>query len=167
MIGQAPSRTGDPSRPCAGRSFERFARAAGAESRREVLAFFAHFERTNVLDVYPGGDGKGDAFPLREARAAADAMRPGLDGRAVVLVGKATARAFRIRGPECFDWLTEEPAPGSCAVVVPHPSGVNRWWNETENRDRARRFFRVLYDELRERRDGARRRARSSERPGG
>lgn len=66
----------------------------------------------NVLDRYPGSEGpKGDAFPISWARR----------------------RARRL-----YPW--EDHPEGFRVAVIPHPSGVNHWWNEPANRRRFRRF---------------------------
>lgn len=152
MIGQAPSRIGDPRTPCAGGCFQRLADAAGAGTHRERLRFYAAFVRLNVFTRYRGRDGKGDRFPMAEAKDRADGMRVWLDGRTVVLVGKSVACAFRMSDPEYLRWTVDPPAPGARAVVVPHPSGVNRWWNDPENRERAARFLGELFEAARARR---------------
>lgn len=64
-------------------------------------------------------------------------MLPELRGRLVVLAGKNVARAFGVRA-EYHEWLV---SPGCRAVVVPHPSGVNRWWNSADNREASRVFW--------------------------
>ena len=143
MIGQAPSRTGDPRTPCVEGCFKRLAEAAGAETRTDRLRFYARFVRFNVFATYRGRKGRGDRFPMAEARDRADGMRDWLRGRTVLLVGKNVARAFRINDAEYFEWTSE--GPGERCVVVPHPSGINRWWNKTSNRERARLFFSGLF----------------------
>lgn len=144
MIGQAPARTGDPRKPCTGPPFERLARIAGAQTHREVLRFFACFDRINLLTEYHGKAGRGDAFPRALAKEAAAVIAPYLSGRTVLLVGKNVAWAFGLTLVDYLEWYDVAYAPWRRVVVIPHPSGINRWWNEESNREEARRFFRDL-----------------------
>lgn len=107
----------------------------GLEGREELLEAVDAF---NVLDRYPGSEGpKGDAFPISWARRRARRLYPRLRGRTVLLAGKRVATAFGIKS----DYLRWEDHPeGFRVAVIPHPSGVNHWWNEPANRRRFRRF---------------------------
>lgn len=135
IIGEAPARTGDPRRPLLGRSGGRLAALCGLELQDYRRAF----ARANVLERWPGRLAKGDAFDLPAARQRAALLRRRfVGGRLVVLLGRRTARAF---GLDSAYFLPQRVA---CAnvVVLPHPSGVNRWWNEPKNLARAARFLR-------------------------
>jgi hypothetical protein len=111
----------------------------GLQDRSDLLA---RVECVNVLRAYPGPEGdKGDAFPLDEARRASARLYRRLKGRRVLVAGKRVAAAFGMRA-EYLEWVDHEA--GFEAVVIPHPSGVNRWWNEPKNRRRFRRFARDL-----------------------
>lgn len=122
-------------------------------------AFHSCFDRTNLLHRAQPRVGCGRAFPLKEARAAADslvvsAIEKGYLG--IVVLGRRAATAFM--------WIAGTPAPGPdylkwglasgmpvdstrllplsiAVVVVPHPSGINQWWNSERNRKLAARFF--------------------------
>jgi uracil-DNA glycosylase len=142
IIGEAPARTGDPRRPLMGRSGSRLAALCGLD----LQDYARTFARANVLERWPGKLGKGDAFDLPTARLRAALLRRRfVGGRLVVLLGLRTARAFGL--PAAY--LT--PARVACAnvVVLPHPSGINRWWNDPENVRRATRFLRRLAREAR------------------
>lgn len=134
LIGQAPGpRSG--TEPFDGLSGDRLARYMGLESRVEL---WEHFECHNLLRSYPGPAGeKGDVFPRTRARGAARRLLERLEGRVVLLAGKNVAQAFQVRS----DYLVwgDHPAGFSC-VVIPHPSGVNHWWNDEANRRRFRRW---------------------------
>lgn len=141
LVGQAPSATGDPDKPCTGRFGRRLCSVAGGDpSERDLIQFLTAFRRVNVLYEHPGTlDGKGDAFPLDRARVAADAMARVWRDEVVVLCGKTTvARAFGCED----DYFTWHAVRGNRMAVFPHPSGVNRFWNDDDNRDRAGRFLR-------------------------
>lgn len=176
IVGQAPSRKAGQFR---GRSGRRLAALLGVEHEKlEVL-----FDVVNLIPHFPGKDGKGDAFPMNEARDAAKDLdvwnRP-----FVLLVGKQVARACGVARPRYFELLVFQrafavgkgtfkgqtgnqsparPSPtipaqqqgkmnlgegAGClsienvpAFCIPHPSGVNRWWNDPENRERAEAFM--------------------------
>jgi hypothetical protein len=95
----------------------------------------------NLIKRWPGPSAsrnKGDAFPLERAARAAARLELG-DGP-VILLGKGVAGAFGARA-DFFEWFELR---GRRAVVIPHPSGVSRWWNEPANRRRASRFIRSV-----------------------
>lgn len=137
IIGQAPSRDGAGAvAPFSGRSGAFLARLAGAEDFDDVRRL-AQVE--NVLARWPGKRGKGDAFPILEARAAAARLKFG-GGDAVLFVGRGSAAACGFRAP-FLAWRTFRLGR---AAVFPHPSGVNRWWNDAGNRQAAGRFLRAF-----------------------
>lgn len=113
------------------------------------------FECVNVLDKWPGKEGKGDAFPLALAKIRAFEMLENWAGRRVVLLGQRVSSAFLLRDPYLFNWRPFEwtIADGSksavCEMAIcPHPSGVNRWWNKAENRRAAAMFWGELVKAL-------------------
>ena len=94
----------------------------------------------NILDEWPGPASKGAGFEWNspEVQRAVGRKLDGLPRRpALVFLGLRAARAFDWRGAY-FEW---GQCRGRRVVTVPHPSGVNRWWNEPANVRRARRFF--------------------------
>lgn len=145
MIGEAPGRADRFGRGQAlgGRIERRLAMLCDVDDASDLGRAF---ERTNLLKRWPGPSpgGRGSRFPQREARAAASAMIPSIVGRRVVLVGLRTAAAFGLEGRELFEFQAVDGAPGAKVAIVPHPSGVNRWWNSRSNVERARRFFERL-----------------------
>ena len=115
------------------------------------------FARDNLLHYLPRRSGKGRNFPLSRAkrqveRIFRDRWAP---NQRIVMLGRRVASAF--------DWVQWDRRIGLIqhsevrylkwyrvmnkwgrvirAAVVPHPSGVNRWWNDANNRRRARTFF--------------------------
>lgn len=136
LIGQAPSRDSDPARPFSGRSGRFLERLAGLPEGGLAVAF----ELANLVDRWPGASprGKGDRFPKNLARLAAD--RFDLRGRTVVFAGLAVARAFGFAKPP----VGFAPHRGGLCVVIPHPSGVNLWWNDPTNRALAADVLRSL-----------------------
>lgn len=60
----------------------------------------------------------------------------------MLLAGKRVASAFGLDEEYLADPVAFPIGGRPVAVhVVPHPSGVNRWWNEPANRERARAFL--------------------------
>lgn len=137
LIGQAPSRRSRAETPLTGgRSGARLQELMGLS----LAGYVRLFARANLLDAWPGMAGaKGDAFPQRLARIAAlDMLDAGLlRDRLVLFVGAGTARAFRFPAPP-LDWAEHA---GTLCACVPHPSGVNLWWNDPANEARARAFL--------------------------
>ena len=150
LVGQAPCCGGDPRVPLTGRSGRFLASACG-------IPFWSYLRwtvRVNLLDYWPGKSGKGDAFPMAEAREAAAALEPSLKGRRAVLLGHGVASAFGLGGrPYLGPWeVVPRPLGSFAAAVLPHPSGVNRFWNDPTNRERAGRFLRSAILPARDRR---------------
>lgn len=144
LIGQAPSRTSDPRRPLTGGPVgSRIQALAGLTLRGYVETF----ERANLLGAFPGrGPGKGDLFPMREARGEAARWAPELGGRDLVFLGRKVADAFGFPPKPFLRWAWFDGPAGTVlrGACLPHPSGVNIWWNDERHRRRARRFLRLL-----------------------
>lgn len=102
-----------------------------------LVSRYISIPRRNVIPRYPGRQGGGDAFPMREARRYAEQMLPMIEDHSVVFVGKGVAEAFGRKGEWCrwyegslYDW-----------AILPHPSGRNRWYNDQKNRWTAESFM--------------------------
>lgn len=144
LIGQAPSRIGRPDRPLVGGRSGEFLRELTGLTLRQ---YARRFERRNLLAVFPGSAPSGDVFPSHEASEAAKQMIWELSGRRVVMVGIAVARAFKVDYNDLFEWV-DDPR-GFKFSVIPHPSGVNRYWNAPGAKALAMGFFaRLLRDEV-------------------
>lgn len=138
LIGQAPGRRGDPAEPL---KSKRLAKLCGISMKK----YLETFERINLIKEWPGKqkNGKGDAFPEKLAALNAAWLLPKLEARKVIFLGLNVARAFASPREDFFVWFelggffqkTE-------AAIVPHPSGVNHFWNERANRLAAQRFLR-------------------------
>lgn len=148
FVGQAPSRSTRGLPPLSGRSGRRLASLLGVDEselrRRYVLV--------NLLDGWPGkGDSdhpQGDRFPMSAARTAARKMIPKLVGCRVVMCGKNVRDAFGL-GREFFEISDARLSIGDKMFeycVIPHPSGVSRFWNDPENVDKVRRFLRSFVE---------------------
>lgn len=137
VIGQAPPRRATAEhKPLTGRAGLRLARAADVTLDRlhELI------DTANVFPEFPGRAArKGDAFDGAAAKAAAAAVP--IDGRRVIYLGRKVARAFGHRGRiEYMVPLQDQRA--QAAWCLPHPSGINRWWNAPGNLTTARTFLR-------------------------
>lgn len=102
------------------------------------------FERVNLIDRWSGKNGKGDAFPISAARLkAAKVLAAVRSGTRIVVLGRAVARAFDV-GLEQAPLMRWTKINGVEIAVLPHPSGVNLWYNDARNRVCARRFMRSI-----------------------
>lgn len=106
-----------------------------------LLTFTKHFARTNLLPEWPGRSesGKGDLFPLAEARKNAALLVMSLEWlrfKRIVLLGRRVERAFGWRPGAWFQWYplaTRDDGVERKLAVSPHPSKVSRWWNSSDN----------------------------------
>lgn len=133
------------------RSGRRLALLLGVDDVREVA------DTTNVFDE------PRYFFPMHEARQIVAAWT--IEHDETILLGKRVAAAFGLRrcewftpylciadpfeGNRCPAWLSAEHNNYSLtrAWVVPHPSGLNRWWNDPRNTEHAAHFLRKTIDE--------------------
>lgn len=148
VYGQAPGKRpkDDPTVPFLGGKHGAFlADLAGVSE--SVLADLFTFR--NVLDYYPGAredGGKGDAFPMDEARRAASELREDWRwGDTVIAAGWNVARAFGFKQYGYFKWMDID---GVQCVVAPHPSRLNRYWNDTKQVAAARAFWHQAVHEV-------------------
>jgi len=138
FVGQAPGRT--VSTEALGRdsfSGRRLRKIIGPRLEKRA-------EFVNVLNEYPGHSGDdrgGDRWPVAKARESVTKLIPDLRGKVVVLLGSHVATAFRVK-TEFFEWSSHPE--GFETVVIPHPSGVNRWWNVPRNVRLVKKFVILL-----------------------
>lgn len=117
LVGEA-STTGEP---FVGRTGDRLRKVLGNEDL-SVLA-----DLVNLFPAPMEKSGKGRAFPMKAARANAAAIVSAEKGRTrFILAGKRVAAAFGVGSAEYFEPKEKD---GRTYFVVPHPSGINRWWN--------------------------------------
>jgi uracil-DNA glycosylase len=135
LVGQAPSRSAGKLRAFDGESGRRLAKHLGIAWER----FYDYFETVNLIRRWPGKWGgalpyraKGDRFPPRTAKRRAKKIEKDfVEFSAVVFCGRKVAAASGHRREFLKPFLT---ATGQVAVVLPHPSGCNIWWNSASNR---------------------------------
>ena len=154
LIGQAPPPTFDPRTHSPLYPIPETASGGrlAAVMGLEASTYLRTFQRINLLRGFPGkreqpGGTRRDRWPRAEARQVAELIGPLLDGRQVILVGRNVARAFGLVKAPWHEWLThvvpypsDQPARAQVAVV-PHPSGLNRWYGDEDNLLEARAFW--------------------------
>jgi hypothetical protein len=121
----------------AGRSGRRLADLLGMT----IAEFLVAFERVNLIPFWPGRSGglKGHLFPTDVARLRATSLD--VRGRRVVLAGLRVASAFGLKEVAFLRPVRLDEGEASC-VVVPHPSGMVRFYNEKANRRAVGRILR-------------------------
>jgi len=132
IVGQAPSRTSNPAEVLRGKSGAKIRELLGLSKRR-----FIQCTRVNLAPLWTGKDGKGDAFEA-DPDLVITALSLARDHETVLLLGRAVSGALGYGGYEYFEPIKKEK---TTFYVVPHPSGINRWWNDPANRRVAERFF--------------------------
>lgn len=122
-----------------GRVGARLASLAGVDDLEERAL------RGNLVNWWPGPSlsGKGDHFPVHHALLGWVGMVPFLRGVRTIILGRATARVVGLDNAPWMRWI--EVHPDYIVAVLPHPSGVVRWWNDAENVAAARDFLREVF----------------------
>ena len=128
----------------------------------DALTYLKTFQRINLLRVFPGGRRRPggtrvDHWPKAEARRAADLIAPLLGDKQVILVGRNVARAFGLQLRGWHEWSSyvvsyppDQPVHFQVAVI-PHPSGLNRWYQDSSNVAMATDFWARFLEECQER----------------
>jgi len=142
IIGEAPSKNETTPRPIEGRIGRKLAKFSSLTFEE----FLETFDRVNLLEVRQ--DTKEKGFQFNAAEAAVNAMRMINnmfdDGRVVLLLGKRVAHAF---GAHADYFQVQHLGTKAHVYVVPHPSGVNHYWNHSDNCEKVRQFFaRILHE---------------------
>lgn len=152
ILGQAPGVVeGEERRPWRGRAGQTLRRWLSMEEEE----FYATFYCASVTRCYPGraASGGGDRTPAAREQALCSFWREWeltlLRPKLIVAVGGLAIR--RLIGLTSLDAAVGERFElGHAAVVpLPHPSGVSRWLNSTDNRARVERAVETIHAELR------------------
>lgn len=141
LVGEAPSKNEPLPAPLEGRCGRRLAEFSGLSFEK----YLARFERVNLLSVRQDTTAHGFVFDLAAARRTASSLVACIEsGRLVALLGKRVASAFGLRSSSYFApcYLPND----ATLYVVPHPSGINRWYNDAPNRAEMARFMRRLVE---------------------
>lgn len=151
LLGEAPpkSRPKDTpeSRPFSGNSGRRFSEMIG----EDVVQVF---DTRNLLSEWPGPASKGSKFPMAAAQRGADrVIRTIPSGARLVLCGSRVARAMSLQWMEPMRWYTvswQSPRHvWARAILIPHPSGVNRQWNNPEVHEVVKRILLAEVERMR------------------
>ena len=138
LVGEAPTERGDPEQPLIGPSGRRLARLAGVTYPN---GFLRAFDRVNVVPHFPGyaRESTTVVWPRGVAAGRGRRILEATDGRYVLLLGRRVAAAMGFPQARFLKiWHVGESVLG----LLPHPSGLSRWWNDEANVRRAQRFVR-------------------------
>ena len=145
LVGQAPSRNGGYGEKAldAGRSTSASGRLLKLMdiTRDEYLD---RFSRINLIDYWPGSlkSGKGDKFPMRDGRMAAHRLLQQGSGYHILCIGKKVGKCFNME--DCYVWkdyIQCFPFTTNRVAMIPHTSGLNRYWNDPVNVQQAQSFL--------------------------
>jgi hypothetical protein len=138
FVGQSPSEDSDPNNPLMGRTGEKIADMLGVD-----LSNFAKFTRVNLNPCFSGKSGKGDAFDQVVGEMIAHTLL-GCHFTRYVLLGSNVARCFALP----WDGLVRYERGDKSFLLLPHPSGINQWYNSQANRSDAAKYIkRFVYEE--------------------
>jgi uracil-DNA glycosylase len=151
ILGQAPGVVeGEERRPWRGRAGQALRGWLGMEEED----FYATFYCASVTRCYPGRSASGgDRTPTAREQELCSFWREWelrlLRPRLIVPVGGLAIR--RLLDVRSLDAAVGERFQhgGAVAVPLPHPSGVSRWMNVAENRERVERAVELVQAELR------------------
>jgi uracil-DNA glycosylase len=136
LVGEAPSKNEDIPRPLEGRVGRRLAKFAGIT----FTEYIRLFERVNLLAERQDTAEHGFQFDMEAAKVQARLLRNAQpQRRVVVLLGKRVAQAFDL--PLFY---FREMREDHDYTIIPHPSGINRWYNEERNMAEVQTFMRQL-----------------------
>jgi len=142
IVGEAPSKNEFTERPIEGRVGKRLAGCCGMP----LVQFLEHFDRVNLLHVRQDTKEKGFEFDLKAARVEAERLRDGFkEDQIVLLLGGRVAEAFRVHD----HYFVETRVNFARLYIVPHPSGVNRYWNDPANVEKMNTFMRLIVERTR------------------
>ena len=146
FVGQSPSFSSQGLAPMAGKSGRYLAELMGLTQETMLV----NHDFVNVLDKFPGKNSCGmDNFPLQEARNKAErVILPMMKNRVVILLGKNVGKAFNM--PKNVQYFCRLSVVGITdhVWIIPHPSGLNRFWNHEVNVLNARKFFTEILSDV-------------------
>ncbi len=117
------------------------------ESWYTARHYLRDYFRTNLYPTRRAPEGKGTIKADRDAFAFLRHYVEVLDAEDIVLFGSRTVAAFNSLYDEDLDWC------GSRVInegrirrfwALPHPSGRNRWYNDSDNREAASKLLAYL-----------------------
>jgi len=111
--------------------------------------FVSTFDRINLINEFPGRWKRDDKWPVADARVAASAVTPLLRGRTVIMVGRNVATAFGYCSASLgfLEWQ-HNVLHSFRFAIIPHASGRNRWYNDPDNLEKTRAFWKNFLTEI-------------------
>lgn len=105
--------------------------------------YLARFVRRDLLSYCPAGPWR--AADRAKAKAAAELLRPEVEGLTLVMLGRSVARAFGLEDQAIFTALEHhDPTWGRATFVrLPHPSGRVTAYSDPAARAAARKLLRT------------------------
>jgi hypothetical protein len=126
IVGQAPGLNGNPDKPLEGVIGHKIALLMGID-----FDTYLEIERINLNYGFPGKSGKGDKFNMSEGRSRAKLLMM-MKFHRFILLGRHAARCFDLTYMPLAVYRREKKF-----LILPHPSGINLWWNSGKNCARA------------------------------
>ena len=144
IVGQGPSKDGEGLPPLSGPGTgDKLAELAGLP-REEMLN---RATAVNLLSKWYGKNGHGDKFPASIAKKQAEKLKNSWkDFDRILLLGRNVASAFHVKGSLIESLVWNADKDGNVVAWMPHPSGVDRWYNSRENTIAAAKFLRDLFN---------------------
>ena len=106
-------------------------------SGHRLQSLICRLHRSTYIDLPRYNLCAGEKFAMKEARLRATTIPPRHPGSPIVLLGGKVRDAFNVDGPS----LTIQRAHDLVFVLLPHPSGLCRTWNEPRAYERARELL--------------------------
>lgn len=97
-------------------------------------------EWINLIDEYPGKDGKGDAFDL--ALAAEKAATLDFTNKRAIFLGQNVAMAFGLTSK--IDYMRWYDMHGGRIAMIPHPSPINFYYNDVHAKMKVSQFCKTV-----------------------
>lgn len=142
LVGEAPSKNEVIPQTLGGRVGKRLAKFAGIT----IQEYLETFDRMNLLIERQDTAEHGFQFDMQQAKENARNLRLMFpERRRIILLGKRVAEAFQL--PLIY---FEEMRADHIYTIIPHPSGINRWYNEPRNIAEIEHFMRMLVEDSRQ-----------------
>lgn len=112
------------------------------------LARTLGLSRTDYLRAFERRNLCTEKWRLSLARCAAGQFLAEANGAPIVLLGAKVCAAFAVPFAPFTGYVDERAPAHPLVVVLPHPSGLNRMWNQPGAQDRARALVLPLLKEI-------------------